>query len=268
MPIVYICENIGTMSTNIEIKINRLLQSAPHNTVWLASWLAKQNISRELQQRYLKSGWFEKVGTGAFKRKGKNVNWFGGLYAVQKQAHKPIHIGGMTALRLHGFAHYIRASEELQLFSPQGISLPKWFNNYSWKNGTPKLYGSSFLNEQKDSLTKYEQPDFSVTISSPERAILEALYLCPKNADLVEVYQTFEGLTNLRPKLMQTLLENCSSVKVKRLFLYMAKKAGHQWFSFIKTGNVDLGKGKRSLDKGWVYIKDYQITVPKELADL
>lgn len=268
MPIVYIYENIFSMTEQNETKINQILQSLPVGTAYLTSYLKAKNISQTLLNYYVKSGWLEKIGTGAFKRKGETVNWFGGLYAIQKQAHKPIHIGGMTALRLHGFAHYIRASEELQLFSPQGTSLPKWFNSYSWENGTPKLYGSSFLNEQKDSLTKYEQPDFSVTISSPERAILEALYLSPKHADLVEVYQTFEGLTNLRPKLMQSLLEDCSSVKVKRLFLYMAKKAGHQWANFIKTGHIDLGKGKRSLDKGWVYIKDYQITVPKELADL
>jgi len=256
------------MSTNNEIKINKLLQSAPHNTVWLSAWLSENGISRDLQQRYLKSGWFEKIGTGAFKRKGESVSWLGAVYAIEEQAHKPIHIGGMTALRLQGFSHYLRTSEEIQLFSPQGVALPKWFKDYDWNAGNPTLYQSSFLKYLKNSLSEHEQPDFNVTISSPERAVLEALYLCPKQLDMVEVYQTFEGLANLRPKLVQELLTGCSSVKVKRLFLYMAKKSGHQWASFIEEKKIDLGTGSRSLVKGGVFISDYKITISKELADL
>lgn len=256
------------MSTNTEIKINKLLQSVPHNTVWLASWLSDQNISHDLQQRYVKSGWLEKVGTGAFKRKGEKLNWFGGVYAIQKQAQKPVHIGGMTALRLLGFAHYLRSEEELQLFSPNGVNLPKWFTNYRWEAGKPVLYHSSFLSEQRNSFLEHDQNGFDVTVSSPERAILEALYLTPNQLDMVEVYQTLEGLANLRPKLLEELLLGCSSIKVKRLFLYMAKKAGHQWADFINTDNINLGTGSRSLVKGGVFISDYKITVSKELAEL
>lgn len=256
------------MSTNIEIKINKLLQTMPHNTVWLASWLSENSISRDLQQRYLKSGWLEKVGTGAFKRKGEHVSWLGGVYAIQEQAKKPVHIGGMTALGLHGFAHYLRASEELQLFSPQGISLPAWFKQHKWKDGHPTLYRSSFLSPLESSFTQYKQPAFDIKISSPERAVLEAIYLSPKHLDMVEVYQTLEGLTNLRPKILNQLLKGCSSVKVKRLFLFMAKKAGHQWFKFLDTSDINLGTGKRSLVTGGMYIPEYEITIPKELAGL
>ncbi|MFC3052286.1 type IV toxin-antitoxin system AbiEi family antitoxin [Kordiimonas pumila] len=256
------------MSTNKEIKINKLLQSAPHNTVWLASWLADQNISHDLQQRYVKSGWLEKVGTGAFKRKGEKISWLGGVYAVQKQAQRPIHIGGMTALRLQGFAHYLRSRENLQLFSPNGINLPRWFTNYKWDEGKPILYHSSLLSEHKNSFLEHNQNGFDVTVSSPERAILEAIYLTPKQLDMVEVYQTLEGLANLRPKLLEKLLEECTSIKVKRLFLFMAKKAGHQWADFINTDNIDLGTGNRSLSTGGVFISDFKITIPKELAEL
>lgn len=256
------------MSTEKEIKINKLLQKAPHDAVWLASWLVQNDISHDLQKRYVKSGWLEKIGTGAFKRKGEDVDWLGGVYAIQKQAHKSIHIGGLTALNLQGFAHYLRSSEEYQLFSPKRHNLPEWFKDYHWNNAAISLYRTSFLGNVKNSLQEYEQPNFTVTIASPERAILEALYLCPKKADLVEVYQIFEGMVNLRPKVLQALLEDCSSVKVKRLFFYMAKKADHQWRKFLNLDKIDLGKGKRSLDKGWLYINEYNINVPKELDDL
>lgn len=74
-----------------------------------------------------------------------------------------------------------------------------------------------------------------------------------------------ENLNSLRPDMVQLLLEQCTSVKVKRLFMYMAEKAGHAWFQYIKTDNIDYGDGKRSIVKNGVYIPKYQITVPKEL---
>jgi len=95
---------------------------------------------------------------------------------------------------------------------------------------------------------------------------MECLYLAPKSQPLLEVFELMEGLNNLRPAAVQELLERCSSVKVKRLFLYMADKAGHEWLSHIKLSKIDLGSGKRAIVKGGVYISKYEITVPKELA--
>jgi hypothetical protein len=75
-----------------------------------------------------------------------------------------------------------------------------------------------------------------------------------------------EGLNNLRPASVQKLLEGCTSVKVKRLFLYLADKVGHEWLNYINLGKVDLGSGKRAIVKNGVYVSKYQITVPKELV--
>jgi hypothetical protein len=44
---------------------------------------------------------------------------------------------------------------------------------------------------------------------------------------LVECYELIESQNNLRPDLLQKLLEQCTSVEVKRLFLYLAEKAKH-----------------------------------------
>ena len=62
------------------------------------------------------------------------------------------------------------------------------------------------------------------------------------------------------------MLEQCRSVKVNRLFLYMAEKAGHNWFQYLDLKKVNLGKGKRSIVKNGVYENKYKITVPKELG--
>lgn len=63
---------------------------------------------------------------------------------------------------------------------------------------------------------------------------------------------------------VQDLLKNCSSIKVKRLFLYLAEKLEHPWLDFVNLSNVDLGAGTQGLVKDSIYISKYRITVPKE----
>ena len=49
--------------------------------------------------------------------------------------------------------------------------------------------------------------------------------------------------------------------------MYMAEKAGHEWFKHIDRTKIDLGKGKRSVVKNGVYDAKYKITIPKELEE-
>ena len=96
--------------------------------------------------------------------------------------------------------------------------------------------------------------------------MLECLFLMPKKQELIECYQLMEGLNNLRPNLVQNLLENCTSIKVKRLFLFLAERAGHSWVKHLNIDKIDLGSGKRSIVKNGVYNSKYKITLPKELV--
>jgi hypothetical protein len=97
--------------------------------------------------------------------------------------------------------------------------------------------------------------------------MLECLFLSPKHQELIECYELMEGLNNLRPNLVQNLLEGCTSVKVKRLFLYLAEKANHSWVKYLNMDKIDLGSGKRSIVKNGTYNSKYRISVPKELAN-
>jgi len=127
-------------------------------------------------------------------------------------------------------------------------------------------YETTFL--PKDlGLTDIEVKSFSIKVSGAARAIMECLYLAPNDQDLMECYELMEGLNNLSPKHVQTLLESSQSVKVKRLFLYMAEKAKHTWVEYLDKEKIDLGKGKRSLVKNGVFVDKYGITVPKELEE-
>ena len=104
-------------------------------------------------------------------------------------------------------------------------------------------------------------------VSSPERAILECLNLPEAASSLLDIYYIMESLTTLRPKLVQMLLESCSSQKVKRLFMYMAEKAGHPWFKALKPDTITLGTSRYMAVPTGKYIAKYNMTIPKELAE-
>ncbi|AFY71959.1 hypothetical protein Pse7367_3733 (plasmid) [Thalassoporum mexicanum PCC 7367] len=255
------------MSTITEQKIKKLLDQYKPGTVCLASWLEELGISYDLQKRYRRSGWLSSIGTGAFVRPGDEVTWQGGLYALQTQANLPIHAGAITALAMQDMSHYLRlGSERIFLFAPPKTILPAWFRSHDWQVELQYIK-TSFLPAELG-MINHEEKTFSIDISTAERAILECLYLAPRQLDLLECYQVMEGLFNLRPKLLQQLLESCSSIRVKRLFFYMAEKAGHQWANFLDREKLNLGTGDRSITKGGVYIAEHRISIPKELAAL
>jgi hypothetical protein len=253
------------MATQKEHKLKKLLDQHKPGTVSLAAWLEGLGISRDLQKYYRRSGWLESVGKGAYQRRGDSVGWQGGLNALQTQAKLPIHAGAMTALAMQGFAHYVRlANSKVYLFSAPKTPLPAWFRNRYW--GSPIQHVRSSILPIAIGLTEFEAKSFAIRISAPERAMLECLHLAPEELDLVECFQVMEGLSNLRPKLVQELLEKCTSIKAKRLFLYMAEKANHQWLSFVATSKIDLGTGERSLARGGDYVSKYHLVLPHALV--
>lgn len=264
--LVYFSLYIGTMSTDNRTKINQLLQSQPYGAVFASSWLTSQGYSPELQKRYKNSNWLVSIGTGAMKRNGDEVRIDGGLYALQEQLKLSVHIGGTSALSRLGRSQYLELdSNQIHLFGSAEENLPKWFREYEW-GLLVNYHASSFLPPALG-MTELTSGNLSLMVSSPIRAILECLYLAPSEMSYIECYELLEGMSNVRPATVQQLLEVCTSVKVKRMFLFLAEKAGHSWMKHLVKEKISLGTGKRSLVKAGVYVPAYQITVPKELMD-
>src|SRR5690554_1884516 len=193
------------MSTENHSKINRLLYANPAGIVFTSHWLSEQGYSSELQRRYRKSGWLESIGTGAMVRVGDRVGYEGAIYALQNQAGKFIHPAGKTALSMLGKAHYLEMGRSSITLFGDKEGLPTWFKNYDWGMDM-RYYTSNFLPVDM-ALTDIELKNFSIKISSPAQTILECLYLVPQEQSLVECFELMEGLNNLRPDVIQGLLE-------------------------------------------------------------
>ena len=206
------------------------------------------------------------MGRGAFVRSGDTVDWRGGLYALQSQLGLTVHVGGRTALELQGLSHFVPLGrqEKVILVSDQPEQLPAWFENYPWNASLDHRCLSLFERVADKATVKLNCGGFEVLMSSAERAVMEQMRLARTNDDVEQAYRLMEGLTTLRPNVVQDLLVNCRSVKVKRLFLWSAQTVGHTWFGRLDCSRVDLGKGKRQLYKGGRLDLKYQITVPKQ----
>lgn len=247
-------------------KINLLLQNWPKGTVALDPWIRKMGVYKQLKQKYIKSNWLHSIGHGAVVRTGDQVDWKGALYAIQDQLRLPIHIGGKTALEMQGGAHFLKLYEtNVYLYSSHNQQPPSWFLNYHW--GVQIHFSNSRFLKTEQGIDKIVYKDFELNISTMERAIFEMLYQVPENQSVEESFHIIEGMINLRPNLIQVLLESCTSVKVTRLFLCLSEKLNHSWFSRLDLSKCNLGHGNRSIVKNGVLDKKYKITLPRSLKD-
>ena len=265
LPGVYISPILTSMTSQNSTKLNRLLREWPLGTVAVQAWLTEKGVSRQLAEAYRKTGWLERLARGVYIRTDDKVQWMGAVHACQHQLALSIHPGAKTALQMQGLSHFLAVGTgaPVTLFGAPGEKLPGWFRQHDW--GMRVHYTSSNLLPLASAkgVTEREVGAFSLVVSAPERAALELLRLVPHRESYEETRLIFEGLTTLRPKLVQQLLEECSSVKVKRLFLFLAEECGLAWFNRLDLDRIDLGRGKRVIVKGGRFDPKYQITIPK-----
>jgi hypothetical protein len=109
--------------------------------------------------------------------------------------------------------------------------------------------------------------DWTLIASSLERAIIEVLSLVGENeSGFVHAAELFEGLTAIRPKVVNELLAACRSLKAKRLFLFLGAHYQYPWFEKLDRSAIDLGKGKRLIVRGGRYDSEFRITVPERFG--
>jgi len=246
-------------------KINNIRSLVVPHGVMNTAWLVSQGISRTEQGNYVKSGWLERMATGIYCFKNDTPTLLGTLASYGILMGGQYRIGAYTALELHGYTHYLTFGKPITfVFTPIDHRLPKWMTSHEWEQ-TLKEFSTKVF-EGTVGTTQIERDGSVLNVSSPELAIMECLLLSPEHYSLMDVYYLMEMLTSLRSSVVTKLLEQCSSVKVKRIFLYMAEKAKHSWFNRLDLNHVTLGSGTRSLAKGGVKVAKYDIVIPKELA--
>lgn len=248
-------------------KINEISRLVPRNSLLFSSWLSEHGIDRKEQTSYVRTGWIDRLARGVYKFAEAEPTAYSALASYNSQLGKNFHIAASTALDLRGYSHFVAMGKPTAyIVSEENVKLPNWMLAVDWDMNIKYFY-SSIFGTVGLGLEKMVVEGLELIISSPERAFMECLDRSPEQYSLMDTYYVMEMLTTLRPKLVQKLLETCTSVKVKRLFLYMAEKSGHSWFKALDLTKINLGSGQRVLSAGGKYISKYQITIPQELAD-
>ena len=240
------------------------MQNWSKGIVYTSAHLQEQGFSNALIYQYKKSHWLEEISRGAFKQKGDEVDWLGGVYTLQTQKKSIVHPAGKSALQLLGKTHYLPFRfHNVFLYGSQKDRIPTWF--YELQDSDKCIFRPTnlFSNYSDSCFVEYKHKSFSIKISSPELAAFEMLHNIPQNQSFDEAFKIFENLATLRSDLVQTLLDSCNSIKVKRLFLFFAEQSEQFWFKKLNLKKVDLGHGKRVIDKNGKLDKKYLITVPK-----
>lgn len=251
--------------------LRRVLHEIPEGVVVPSAWLSTRKISPQLVHKYVASGWLVSLAHGAYARPALQVDWQGVVLALQRLAQQPVHVGGLSALNLQGLAHYLPLGGEphIHLWSHgnaltrlpawvSAVSLPQQIVFHRQQLFRPAIQGAGLAS------VPTRVRDWTLTVAAPERAILEVLSLVDESAaSFTHAVELFEGLPPLRPTLVQQLLEGCLSIKVNRLFLFLAARQDTPWRRKLNTDRVALGKGKRLVTRGGRLDKNFSITVPE-----
>ncbi len=244
-----------------------MLRAWVPGTVLTQAWLSRQGIGRQLADVYVNSGWLERVGRGVYRRAGNAPGWAGAVHGLQQLNSPSVHIGGETALVQHGHGHFASTgAPDVHLYGPPGTRLPKWVLENDWR-ASMQYHTASLFNEQGEQLGVLEKSvdGIPLRMSSVERALLEVMHDVPERVTVGAALNYVNAATTVRPQLMQQLLENCRSVKVKRLVLQFSDHAAHRWVRRLNVSAIDLGSGKRVLGGGGYYYPNYQVSLPEDL---
>jgi hypothetical protein len=276
------------MGIHNQDKLNSLQRSLPEGLIVDAAWLERHGYSRALRKKYVTRGWLDQVVRGVYRRPApklqESLRWQAVVISLQTLLGRPYTLGGRTALELQGFAHYLSGRHrEIHLYGTG--KPPGWLSKLHLEdqlvlhnadrlfksNSTRPRGGKSGAGTGNDFLQSsyisqpWGQWEWPLTLSSPERAIFELLDEVPRRETFHQADTLMEGLRNLSPRRLHTLLLACRSVKVKRLFLWFAERHEHAWLKKLDCNDVDLGRGKRMLVKGGKLDPKFHITVPESI---
>lgn len=262
-------------------RLQSLLERVPPGFIVDSAWLQAKGIGRRSAYDYVKGGWLERIAHGVFRRpvararSSDSVDWRSCVLSLQHIMDYPVHVGGMTALALQGYRHDLPLGSNAPVWL-YGEDTPNWLSRLSldapMELRKPSLFTDAIIGlteegDVQESGNAMASPwNWSIRMSTPERAMFEALDELPHRESFDNLDKVFEGLTTLRPKLLDALLRDCRKIKVRRLFFVFADRHCHAWRKRLDPEDFDLGRGDRALIKGGRIHPRYRIMVPEAFA--
>lgn len=250
----------------------KLRKCLPLNMVATKQWLLDQGLSLHFLDNAVRSKTLLPLAAGVYAMYEATANWQGVVASLQRMSKEPIHVGGLTALDLAGLSHFLEANPAPLVALYSDVPLPSWITRVSVRakfewHGTRRLWPNPIMTTESTFLREHHWHEArpAVIFSCPEKAILEVLMDVPSSVSFEHANALMQGLHNLSPRKVNTLLNACRNVKAKRLFLWLAERHEHAWFRYLKPDVYDLGAGKRVIAENGKLNARWAITVPNEM---
>jgi len=230
-------------------------------------WLSTRGFDRSSVDYFIRAGKLDAVVHGIYRKPGPPLKWENVIYSLGQMG-LDIHVGHISALRFHGFEHFLMLGGVKELLVYSSVRIPSWVDTVSNVSFT-QIHRSPFPDRLKLGLEDipFGTWDWPIPYATSERAFIELMSTVTSEADMEQAHLMLQGAATLRPKLIQELLEKCRQVKAKRLFLWMARELAHPWYRYIDQERIDLGTGKRQIVVGGKLDEEFLITVPKGMFD-
>lgn len=246
-----------------ESKIGKLLLERSTWELYFSEWLIRNGYSSQLMQKYIKGGWIKSLCRGVFYASNKEViNAYGAIRSYYMQVGQDVHVAAHSALEIYGFMHYVPMGKPQMMVSVTNDYIPMWLKIDAYDRDVVPFASNALPIELH--VGAYQN---NMLVSAPERAFMECLLLAPKYYNYLDLYLLMEQLTGLRANVVQQLLVEIKSYRVKRMFAYMAEKAKHLWWEDVDLGAIDMGRGKIYYNPTGKFIAKYKITIPLELYE-
>lgn len=249
--------------------LSQIILSAPSGTLFTTTFLEKHGVSSKLTWWYVRSGLLERFGPKAYTKKGDTINWCNVVSALQNQLMLPLHIGGLSALRLLKLQEEVRSyNNSMMLFANLDTKPPSWLNNLKTYYDF-EIHKTSLFNVRTFGIDELKIEGEILKVSCMERAVMEVLYLSPKYLTLFDTLEITEALENFDHERVQSLLEICQSIKVKRFFLYYADRFWPKLVNKLNLKKINLGEGKRMIGRGgtYRYHPKYMLSLPEKIEE-
>lgn len=233
------------MTTLKRNKLNALYTRLRPGAPVTSEDLATLRISADLAVHYVRAGWLTRLARGVYRRPNDTLVLEPCLVLLQRRL-EGLHVGGKTALDWHGVRQYVARQPTLQLYGWQSGHLPAWFSDRF-----PAEYHRKRLFDEKPDALRHAAPfadgSEAPRVSAPERALLEMLSEVGVRQSLQEARELVESSHSLRARVLQELLEHCTSVKTVRLCLQLGREGELPWAAKLDPTRLPTGS-----DRPWV----------------
>jgi len=207
--------------------------------------LAALGISADLAVHYVRAGWLTRLARGVYCRPNDTLA-LGPCLVLLERRFEGLHVGGKTALDWYGVRQYVAQQPVLHLYGWQSGQLPAWFTD----RFPAEYHRKRLFDERPDALRQvrpFEGEAGAPRVSVPERALLEMLSDVGVRQPLQEARELVESSYSLRARVLQELLQHCTSVKTVRLCLQLGREGELPWAAKLDPTKLPTGS-----DRPWV----------------